>query len=85
MENACVLCFNLVAQNKPHPALKKISAIADSELYKCCCCYAYLHKFEDKWEVISGGNVESDDGMVVDADLEESFSFSKQKMLAANG
>lgn len=56
MENACVLCFNLVMLNKPHPSLKKISELDNSELHKCCCCLAYLHKSNDTWEVISGGD-----------------------------
>jgi hypothetical protein len=55
MENACTLCYSLVLHNKPHPALKKISELKGSELYKCCCCYAYLHKHEANWEIISGG------------------------------
>lgn len=56
MEQACVLCYNLVLQHKPHPALKKISELKGSELYKCCCCYAYLHKHDSDWEIISGGD-----------------------------
>ena len=56
MENACTLCYNLVLHNKPHSALKKISELKGSELYKCCCCYAYLHKHDAEWEIISGGD-----------------------------
>lgn len=56
MENACVLCFNLVMLNKPHPSLKKISELNNSELYKCSCCFAFLHKSNGIWEVISGGD-----------------------------
>ena len=56
MEQACVLCYNLVLQHKPHPALKKISELKGSELFKCCCCYAYLHKHDTDWEIISGGD-----------------------------
>lgn len=55
MENACVLCFNLVMMNRPHPSLKKLMSQNGGELHKCCCCYAYLHKSRDRWEVISGG------------------------------
>lgn len=61
MENACVLCFNLVMLNKPHPSLKKISELNNSELYKCSCCFAFLHKSNDMWEVISGGDFTRDD------------------------
>ena len=56
MENACTLCYNLVLHHKPHSALKKISELKGSELYKCCCCYAYLHKHDGEWEIISGGD-----------------------------
>lgn len=56
MENACVLCFNLVMLNRPHPSLKKLISQNGGELHKCCCCYAYLHKTKERWEVISGGN-----------------------------
>ncbi len=56
MENACTLCYNLVLHHKPHSALKKISELKGSELYKCCCCYAYLHKHDNEWEIISGGD-----------------------------
>lgn len=56
MEKACTLCYNLVLHHKPHSALKKISELKGSELYKCCCCYAYLHKHDDEWEIISGGD-----------------------------
>lgn len=55
MENACVLCFNLVMLNRPHPSLKKLMSQDGGELHKCCCRYAYLHKSKDRWEVISGG------------------------------
>lgn len=55
MENACTLCYDLVLHHNPHPALKKISELKGSELYKCCCCYAYLHKHSEQWEIISGG------------------------------
>lgn len=55
MENACVLCFNLVMLNRPHPALKALMSQNGGELHKCSCCYAYLHKSKDRWEVISGG------------------------------
>lgn len=55
MENACVLCFNLVMLNRPHPSLKKLMSQDSGELHKCCCCYAYLHKTKDRWEVVSGG------------------------------
>lgn len=56
MEKACSLCYDLVLHNSPHQALKKISELKGSELYKCCCCYAYLHKHDDEWEIISGGD-----------------------------
>ena len=56
MEQACVLCYNLVLQHKPHPSLKKISELKGSQLFKCCCCYAYLHKHDSDWEIISGGD-----------------------------
>lgn len=82
MENACVLCFNLVVQHKPHPALKKISEIKGSELYKCCCCYAYLHKHNDDWEVISGGKFSGEGGYTLDADLQDSFSSGNQTLRA---
>lgn len=59
MENACVLCFNLVMLNRPHPSLKRLISQNDGELHKCCSCYAYLHKTKDRWEVISGGNTAS--------------------------
>lgn len=57
MENACTLCYDLVLHHKPHSALKKISELKGSELYKCCCCYAYLHKHNNEWEIISGGDM----------------------------
>lgn len=57
MEKACSLCYDLVLKNKAHTALKKISELKGSELYKCCCCYAYLHKHNDEWEIISGGEM----------------------------
>ena len=57
MEKACSLCYDLVLHNKAHTALKKISELKGSELYKCCCCYAYLHKHNNEWEIISGGEV----------------------------
>ncbi|WP_415894173.1 hypothetical protein ACMXYN_07330 [Neptuniibacter sp. PT8_73] len=56
MEKACTLCYSLVLHHKPHSALKKISELKGSELYKCCCCYAYLHKHDNEWEIISGGD-----------------------------
>jgi hypothetical protein len=56
MENACTDCYGLVLHNKPHSALKKISELKGSELYKCCNCYAYLHKHDSEWEIISGGD-----------------------------
>ncbi len=56
MEDACTLCYNLVLQDQPHPALKKISQLNDSTLYKCCCCYAYLHHYGNQWEIMSAGN-----------------------------
>ncbi|WP_286238246.1 hypothetical protein [Neptuniibacter halophilus] len=55
MENACNLCYNLVLHYQPHSELKKISELRDSELYKCCCCNAYLHKQRGEWEIISAG------------------------------
>ncbi len=57
MEKACTLCYDLVLKNKTHTALKKISELKGSELYKCCCCYAYLHKHNNEWEIISGGDL----------------------------
>lgn len=57
MEKACSLCYDLVLHHKPHTALKKISELKGSELYKCCCCYAYLHKYNNDWEIISGGEM----------------------------
>jgi len=56
MEKACSLCYDLVLHHAPHRALKKISELKGSELYKCSCCYAYLHKHNDEWEIISGGD-----------------------------
>lgn len=61
MEKACSLCYDLVLHQKPHTALKKISELKGSELYKCCCCYAYLHKYNNDWEIISGGELREDD------------------------
>lgn len=59
MENACTLCYDLVLHHKPHTALKKISELKGSELYKCCCCSAYLHKHKGEWEIISGGDTQA--------------------------
>ncbi len=56
MESACTLCYDLVLHHKPHTALTKISALEDSELYKCRCCSAYLHKHHGIWEIISSGH-----------------------------
>lgn len=66
MEYACVLCFEQVKHNKPHPALKKVSQIEGSTLYKCSCCYAYLHKCGNTWDVISGGELSEHANFAVD-------------------
>ncbi len=60
MEQACILCMDLIAGREEHPRLKKISELEGSILYKCCCCYAYLHKHSGYWEVISGGDTGTD-------------------------
>ena len=67
MEKACSLCYDLVLQNKAHTALKKISELKGSELYKCCCCYAYLHKHNNEWEIISGGEIKDEPKVAANA------------------
>lgn len=57
MENACTLCYDLVLHHKSHSELRKISELKGSELYKCCCCHAYLHKHNSEWEIISSGSI----------------------------
>lgn len=52
LKTACETCKLLVTENQPHPALKKISALKGSELYKCRLCYSYLHKQGQSWEMI---------------------------------
>lgn len=69
MEKACSLCYDLVLHNKAHTALKKISELKGSELYKCCCCYAYLHKHNNEWEIISGGEVKEETKATVTRDV----------------
>lgn len=69
MEKACSLCYDLVLHNKAHTALKKISELKGSELYKCCCCYAYLHKHNNEWEIISGGEVKDESEATVTRDV----------------
>lgn len=69
MEKACSLCYDLVLHNKTHTALKKISELKGSELYKCCCCYAYLHKHNNEWEIISGGEVKEETEVNVTRDV----------------
>lgn len=56
MEKACTLCYDLVLHHKSHSDLRKISELKGSELYKCGCCHAYLHKHNNEWEIISGGS-----------------------------
>ena len=53
IEHVCTACRELVHENQAHPALKKISELKGSELYKCGRCYSYLHKQGQFWEIIS--------------------------------
>lgn len=69
MEKACTLCYELVLHHKNHTALKKISELKGSELYKCCCCYAYLHKHNNEWEIISGGEMKGESNSELTTDI----------------
>lgn len=70
MEYACALCYELVTHGKAHSALKKISQIEGSTLYKCSCCFSYLHQCGDNWEIISGGAFSEQASYALDADSE---------------
>jgi hypothetical protein len=70
MEYACALCYELVTHNKPHSALKKISQIEGSTLYKCSCCYSYLHRYGNSWEIISGGEFGENANYPLDTDTD---------------
>jgi hypothetical protein len=58
MEYICPSCRLQVTQSQPHAGLVSISALKDSELYKCRCCDSYLHCFLGIWEVLSAGQCE---------------------------
>lgn len=84
MEKACSLCYDLVLHHKAHTALKKISELKGSELYKCCCCYAYLHKHNSEWEIISGGEIREDNGTQQPVDVTDSNSTPNELPLPTN-
>lgn len=80
MEGVCETCKQLVSQNHAHPALKKISELKGSELYKCTYCYSYLHKQGRFWEIISA-NIPAHKATQTDSQAvpeQERFSSFKQ-------
>ncbi|SIS99973.1 hypothetical protein SAMN05421760_11095 [Neptunomonas antarctica] len=62
MDNICPECQNLVTntQNKhknkeSHSFLTLISTLPNSRLFKCTSCHAYLHSYDQQWEVLIEG------------------------------
>lgn len=57
MDNICPDCQNLMTSKhqKSHNFLSLISTLPDSQLYKCIACHAYLHCYDQKWEVLIEG------------------------------
>lgn len=52
MENACVLCVDLVIQNQPHPALRQLP-VTSGTVRQCKCCQSLLIQQQGRWKLVS--------------------------------
>ncbi|MBY4676942.1 hypothetical protein [Marinobacterium arenosum] len=51
MDDACILCTDLLLQLRPHPALAPLSRIGDHQIFQCDCCQTQLHRHQDHWVI----------------------------------
>jgi len=55
MNNACVMCFNLLVIQRPHPSLRLIQKGEPhkSDVFRCNCCYSTLEALSDEtWAIV---------------------------------
>jgi hypothetical protein len=57
MDNICPECQSLVTnkRKKSHSFLSLISTLPNSQLFKCTSCHAYLHSYDNQWEILIEG------------------------------
>ncbi len=51
MENACVLCVDLVLQNRPHPALRHLP-VTSGYTCQCQCCLSIVIQKDSRWKLL---------------------------------
>ncbi|MGB1237763.1 MAG: hypothetical protein ACPG4U_06100 [Pseudomonadales bacterium] len=51
MSRCCAQCQRLLETGHPHQHLSLLSAVTQSELFKCAQCNTYIHHVLGQWEV----------------------------------